>query len=1092
MVLEAELRAGADAHHGAGQARLSAALSADVLRAAAEPFGEVSPEALAGALDVQVDVGTLEVPRAEFDLQVPGILTGSGSFSLRREEGWALEGENRFALDLDALADALPPAGAGPLRSLRLGGRLFGFGELGGRFPGGHVWTGGQLFGSGIVLGAEGDLPAPPGAGREARPVRACVDGLTFWLVHATDVFGGGGLGGIGAARLSGGVESLGLEAPGIAAFEGTRLSGGLAAEAPLPVPDAFAVRGGFSVDAARVSAPGLGEVSVPLEVGFATAGRDLTDARDAQIEVEQLSGAVGEIVPGFRVAGTATGWGGRGLEVRGGAVADVGRVVDLLGGLDEAVRALVGEVKGEGAAAIDVEIDGRLPGGSGGSAAVLADASMSLHGAALERPGLAASAGRTDASATLALIAESRFIPQDVRIDAGAELYDLRCALGTGDGDAAERSTLAFARGEVELAGELGLAGVSARVRSRFDDLTVGLPAAGQEPPLAFGPFSFLAAGRLEADPLSGDFDVSDLSLAVPGALEVSAPSVAVRGYGADSVEGRLELAGADLRALLGLATDALPEERTAAWPELAGRLRLTADLGGALPLAEEFVCALETGGSPPALEIFPLEAFYRKRAPLSLEGDWSLEGATLRWGALAGPALAASDVSAGGQFRLAEGDAEGQLSVTVPALQIGALPLPLADLRLAAGFGVSRFNELAVDEFRFTGLGGTVQVDGSLRGSGIGRFQAPPLPADLLRTLDLELKCRGKVGLGGLRLAEGLAASGEVGWDLAMELRGGERLAARTRPRFEGCSLALGDLLAVRGLNGRFDFSKELRIEAARDVAPSALSQTLIAPEPQPAPAGLRGAVPEFATAADELAARPERLTVDSITALGVEVVRDAGLELEVEGGAVSVPRFYLRPLGGSLVGRGALVPGAAGREVHVQGELAGVDFRLLLPPALREFRGDSRANGSFRLDARLAGAGPGREGASLMKDVGASIDVTYVGAGALDRILLALDPRGGNPGIVRIRRALKLATPKRAAASLHRGFVEAHVELQGLASGLVSEYSIPRFSIVPLLEAEVVERHLQRAAPAFVLLDLLDAERLELTPEGSVRLR
>ncbi|MHC4480674.1 MAG: AsmA family protein, partial [Planctomycetota bacterium] len=308
MVLEAELRAGADAHHGAGQARLSAALSADVLRAAAEPFGEVSPEALAGALDVQVDVGTLEVPRAEFDLQVPGILTGSGSFSLRREEGWALEGENRFALDLDALADALPPAGAGPLRSLRLGGRLFGFGELGGRFPGGHVWTGGQLFGSGIVLGAEGDLPAPPGAGREARPVRACVDGLTFWLVHATDVFGGGGLGGIGAARLSGGVESLGLEAPGIAAFEGTRLSGGLAAEAPLPVPDAFAVRGGFSVDAARVSAPGLGEVSVPLEVGFATAGRDLTDARDAQIEVDQLSGAVGEIVPGFRVAGTATG----------------------------------------------------------------------------------------------------------------------------------------------------------------------------------------------------------------------------------------------------------------------------------------------------------------------------------------------------------------------------------------------------------------------------------------------------------------------------------------------------------------------------------------------------------------------------------------------------------------------------------------------------------------------------------------------------------------------------------------------------------------------------------------------------------------
>ncbi|MHC4592982.1 MAG: hypothetical protein ACYS8L_09860, partial [Planctomycetota bacterium] len=515
-------------------------------------------------------------------------------------------------------------------------------------------------------------------------------------------------------------------------------------------------------------------------------------------------------------------------------------------------------------------------------------------------------------------------------------------------------------------------------------------------------------------------------------------------------------------------------------------------AQFGGRLPLLESLAAALETGGPLPAVELFPLKAFYERAAPLSVEARLSLQDLTVVHEWPAGSTVSTAGVAAKAHVHLAEGDLGGDLAVGISDVNLAWVPVPLRDLRVATEFAVRDFDEFEVSAFRLTGLGGIADVSGALRASGLSRLRGMPSPGDLLGAVDLTAQSRGAIRPGGLPIIEGLAASGEVSWDVELALAAGERLNLTLRPRVDDVAVSLKDLFAVSGLDGGLRLSKSLQIVAGGDSAGPGLSQRLIAEPPSPRRDGLRTEVPQFGTAADQLSPVGEGISIGSLSVFGCEVVRDASIEVSTRGGTFSSPHIYLYPLSGILVGTAYLNPVDTGREARVRGEFSGVDVRLLLPSRLRDFGGDASVNGSFSIGTGLAWAPAGRTAVSPLTDVAANVEITHIGAAALDRLLLALDPQAANPNIVRARRALLLANPVRARASLERSFVGVSVELEALATGLITEYSIPRFSIARLIEADPIADVLCRGAPVFLILDLLDAERLEVTPEGSIRLR
>jgi hypothetical protein len=342
-------------------------------------------------------------------------------------------------------------------------------------------------------------------------------------------------------------------------------------------------------------------------------------------------------------------------------------------------------------------------------------------------------------------------------------------------------------------------------------------------------------------------------------------------------------------------------------------------------------------------------------------------------------------------------------------------------------------------------------------------------------------------------------LKCSGEASCDLNLALVAGQRLALVLSPRLDNVSVAFRNLFALEGLGGNFGLSQDWRIVSAEEAAPAPLTQSTIAQPTAPSASAIRPALPEFGTAADELIPPDQVLTLRSASLFGMPLVSNVTARIEAQGAAFSVPGFYLQPLGGELVGSASFLalpaagaPAGSGRELQVEGEFAGVDLRLLLPPDLRDFSGDSQIDGSFMLSAVVSPPPAGELAYNPLKDVMARLEVTHIGAEALDRLLLGLDPKAANPSIARTRQALGFAAPVSVSGSLERGFAGADVELQGLASNLVTDYSIPRFNVAQLFETKLVTDIFRKAAPILSALNLLDAERLEVSPDGSVRLR
>ena len=554
--------------------------------------------------------------------------------------------------------------------------------------------------------------------------------------------------------------------------------------------------------------------------------------------------------------------------------------------------------------------------------------------------------------------------------------------------------------------------------------------------------PLSLQAAGEVTADAVAGDLVASKVELSLGDLLSVSAPELKLSGFGA-GLSGDAHAEVPVLGRLVAFGAAALPPALRAKLPPVSGKAAGDVQLGGALPLAERTLAGLLHGKRPALPSLFPLAAFYRDNVPLTASAHFTAGDVTalaqlsdaVRAGVRGLSAEASADLSAAG-------DLTASVQLALPEAVFSPSPVPLKDFSAQGEVSLTGFDALDVTG-GLSALGGVIASSGKLSLAGLSRLRLPPTPADALRTLTLSAHAEGTLKPGELKVVEGLESSGEMAMALDADLEPGRALQVALAPRLSDFSAGYRDLFSLKDLDGGFTYARRWPIaEATAAGEGEGLSQRLIRRPPEGAGPGIEQALPEFGTAVDALVDHFQGVSIVSLSALGAQVVEGLRVRLAARGSSLVAPQFGMHLLGGRTVGMMAFAPAQGGRELSAQGEFAQVDFRLMLPPELRDFSGDSRVSGSFAFSA-LLGSGAT---ASPLKDVSARLDLTHVGSVALSRLLLALDPRSANPSFARLRQALSLAGPRSVHARLQRGFLSGSAELQGAAGSLVSEYLHP----------------------------------------------
>jgi hypothetical protein len=1070
--LEAALRA----RHRERRVALCGWATAAALEGDVGGHGRVASLPLRAGFGAELDVARQAVPQFGIELSVPDLVAVVGFGSVERGASWSLDGEGVAALDVGELRGILAPVAERFGASLSASGQALGTADVAGRFGAGpgeaaEVRVTGELASTGLDLAGE------------AGPVAADVSGLRL---------GAAGELGLRAARPPAGLCTMALRVMAdratAAGPQGAEIAGGpldvhAAGRASLPALGATGLLAQVGEGEWRVAADGIGPVTVPVRAALRAEASELLDPREARIRLRELTGAAGGLLPAFGLRVDAAGYGRGGLSVAARAVADLDRLLALGQEAGLGAAGLSDLVSGSGAACGAVGLTGRLGRDGPEALRLVVDGRAGLASVAVKATGGGVGARRLHASGGLTCALGAGCLPRDAAWSGALDAEGLEAEGAWDAAGGGEPFSLRLKRVAAEAEGSVADAGLS-QVEAKGHVAIAGLAAS----PVGVGPVSLEARGRLAANAPAGELEAGEVALVAPGLFDLSAPQFAVRGFGEEGVEleGRLRLL--DLGRLADLARGLPHRQRL---PALSGSVRAELRAEGRLPLAARLVAALVRGGSLPAFELFPLSAFYEREAPLGLRADVALADVSAILTDADGAAVGVEGLSGEAGLDVEQGDARGRLDLRLPLVRLPTAPVPLTDFRLAGEMALEGLNTLTLAPCTFSGLGGVVSAEASLRADGLGRLRRIPAPAELLTLLDAELAAGGRVAPGEVGVPGGLALDGELGCELEVALAAGEELTVAARPEFRGFSASLDDVFAVAGMDGGLSFAKSWSVLPPGRRRKPPLSRRVLEGAPVAEPPGMLGALPEFGTAADRLLSSGEGLSLRAVSVFGRDIMRHAAADVTMTGGRLSVPSFRLDLLGGRLVGAARFGPGSAGRQASVQGEFAGVELKGMLPADLRAFPGDSRINGSFSFGADI---GATKDGAprSPIKDISARLDVTQIGPAACDRALLALDPRGANPSIVSTRRALAVASPLRAEASLERGFVSLSVALQGLAAGLVTEYAVPRFSVAQLFEAAPVNRALSRGAAAFAALGVLDADRIEVSEEGAVRFR
>ena len=1056
---------------------LSARFAAESVRCGAGSFGKLRPVKVSGNLTCKANLAGPSVPELKAHVRVGDLLEDFLTLRLSRDKGYTVEGHNRCRVDLKAATGFLSELALPKLPRVSLTGAVTSDTDLRVSIQD-AVPLEGTLEVCNVLKG-KSDMSLGA-ANNDAIPLSAKATGIEFTCTTALTGQYGSSFTGRCANRVECRIESLkaDYEANTSVSAEGVTLTAETGAD--LPRVERLKLNGEVSISRACLSDTALGSVAVPARLGFQCDVLDVLDQEAGRIVLREVGGSLGEAVPSFSVSGVVRRPGKGPVELTILTELNVEEALALTEGLDERIRDMLGEVAVSGRITNRTTLAGTLPlPGTDASPKngllVESDGKAALNGFRFHRAGLEGAWEKLTAHYSAGLCLNSGFAPRDMwcRVAADAEKLSV-----PGKGAVGRASIEGACRASVP-----ELTDATGRMKVSAGNVSLALPHRDKPgaTEILLKPFDLTFSGEAEANLREGRFALREAEMSLPALLTLKVPSLKVERFGGGSIEAKAFFTVDDLAAVRALLPDSLSE----AVPEISGELAAECTVGGSAPLAEQIAQAALSGRPLPTVSPFPLGTFFAEQMPLNIHVKASGRKIAVSHEIPGVGCVKVRDLSTGIEASLQPEGLKGNLSAELPHTSLPGLPVPLEGVGLAFSFRADQFERLDIEDFRLCGCQELFTLTAALHMKGISNVTQSPTPGSLLEALTLEGQGSLAVNPGGLSDLEGLRLSGKAGARFSLDLKGGRSAAVRASTEIHSFSVAKDGLFELKNLNASIPFSKTWDIVGPQRRRGGLSERVLDAQERRQE--GFPGSsLLEYGPAAIRLLHPTESLRLDAFSLHGKTLLENLGVHLEVVGDSFLAPRYHMKLLGGTMAGTFSFAPRRDSYVMKLENEFVNVDCSALLPARFKRKESDYTVSGTLRMLMEFAGGGSEQAAGSTLRDMAVRLDVTRIGAKALDSVLLTLDPNAEEPSIVRMRSALKLASPRHLTVVARRGFVDIEAELQGLASGVVKRYSVPRFSIAAIADFSIVDELLSPLRRASELLRMLGAAHIEIGDE------
>ena len=221
---------------------------------------------------------------------------------------------------------------------------------------------------------------------------------------------------------------------------------------------------------------------------------------------------------------------------------------------------------------------------------------------------------------------------------------------------------------------------------------------------------------------------------------------------------------------------------------------------------------------------------------------------------------------------------------------------------------------------------------------------------------------------------------------------------------------------------------------------------------------------------------------ISIDEIT-LGPLTIQHLSAHIAFQQQTLRIQNLAMNLLGGGIGGHVTI---AMEHPLRVSAglEIANLDINQLLKTS-KQISGDSEIAATIALDARFQD----ETGAIDLSRLAFRINITHIGAEALDRLLVFLDPEGRRPALSTARAQLKLANPSRVNIEIARGQLSLLIQFQG---SLIPTFELNRIPITKMKHLEKLTAAIPDWESLVPVLDMIGADTYSFSPAGELVLK